>query len=353
MVKQVTASIREAIVATKVEYDSLNQAIKIAKAQGADAKAIRTLIQLKDNVKANRLANDNKLLKAMPLATNVVNLEGSWYAVRYTNEKNDLTISVEILNDKDVPILQRDGRSERELSQRDLNTLVPGCIDEAMLEMYKQSVVHKANEYVYDYCSILVEQESVIEVVRPTTVSAHSGMRYVQRKLRIGVNNESVAEDYRRSHLKEVEAGVLEGYSKSEQVWVADDGMVFSFDEDNIMYVVGDASGPNNIVTLYEEDFGFSKEINRSITFQQLEVLKVARESLRLTERELEESLRGNDEALRLATDQIEYLQCQIDELVAQKDIIMSKRELFAKSMKTAKSKYSAEFNKLFMKWSS
>lgn len=351
MSSKVNANFKVNFMTTKIEYDSLSLAIKLARLNGAEEKSIQSLIIMKQKVKDQRVQDDTKMLKSMSLANNIVHLEGSWYAVRYLNEKNDSVLKLDILRAEDIPILQRDGRNERELSRRDLDTMLPGCLDEAELEIYKQLTTSRAQEYVYDVCQVEIVPEAQLEVVRPITVSSHAGMRFVQRKLRIGMSNETVAEDYRRTHLKEVEAGVLEGYAKSEQVWIADDGMVFNFDEDNVMYVIGNAGGPNNIITLYEEDFGFSKEINRVITIKQLDVLTVARESLRSAEQEHDEAVRGSDDEVRSIADEIALLQAQIELLSAQRVTIMAGREQHTKALRVAKSRYSVEFNKLFKKW--
>lgn len=356
MSKQLNESIKSTIMATKAEYDSLHQAIRLAKLHNADDKNIRDMVLAKEELKSRRVSDDAKILKLMTLATNVINMQGSWYAIRYLNDKNDLAISLEILNSNDIHVLQRDCRSERELSRKELAALVPGCIDEVELEIHKQSSINKAHQYLHDYCGIVIEDTespSEAEVERPVNVSAHVGMRWVQRKLGIGVNNETVAEDYRRTHLKEVEAGVLEGYSNAEVVWVAEDGIEFSFGEDNIMYVKGNQNGYNNLVTLYEEDFGFTKDINRMITFKQLEVLAQARQSLWDTEREQDELLKGTDDAIRDIVDKVALLQSQIELLHAEKATLMSVKDQHLKVMKVARNKYSSEFNKLFKKWNS
>lgn len=340
-------------MATKIEYDSLNQAIRLAKTNGAEEKDVKRLILDKQMTKDIRTVDDAKLVKSMPLGSNILHLTNGWCAIRYLNEKNDLSISHEILNPNDEHVLLRDGRVERELSRTELEVLVPGCIDEVALELYKQTVVRGAHKKLYDYCNITILDEEVIEsieqVVRPITVSSHAGMRYVQRKLGIGANNEVVAEEYRRLHARDVEQKVLEGYMKSEPVWTGDDSIVFSLDADNFMYVMGD----NNIITLYEEDFGFSKEINRMITLEQLVVLSKARESLRQSEQEYEDATRDSDGSIKAIVDQMEILSNQLAWLGAEKATIQAVNEQNGKKMKLDKSKYSAEFNKLFKKWDS
>lgn len=344
-------------MSTKIEYDSLNQAIRLAKTNGADEKDIKKLILNKQTIKDIRAVDDAKLLKLMPLGSNLYHLSGGWYAIRYLNEKNDLALSHEILNPNDEHVLVRNGKVERELSRMELEILVPGCIDEVALELYKQTVSKEAHRHLHDYCNIVIDQEPIDEpedteeVVgpMPISVSSHAGMRCVQRKLGIGAGNEIVAEEYRRLNYREVEQIVLEGYERSEHVWTGDDGIEFSLDGDNFMYVKGE----NTIITMYEEDFGFSKEINRMITMEQLQVLAKARESLRQSEQEYEDANRDSDGQIKAIVDQMEILSNQLAWLGAEKATILAVNEQNGKKMKLDKSKYSAEFNKLFKKWDS
>jgi hypothetical protein len=302
--------------------------------------------------------NSNKVLRAMPLSNNLVQLEGNWHAIRYLNEKADTCLKIDIMRKEDVYLLQRDGRHERELNRNDIETLLPALIDDESLELYKQHLAIKAKELVYEQSGVLIgddeePNEEVEEVIpdeeKPVTVSTHAGLRWVQRV--IGIKNEQQAEEYRRKHMVEVNEAVLDAYGKADKVWEDDDDITYWFDPDNIMYVRGMQNGNPNIITLYEEEFGFSKAINRMITLEQLSVLADVRESLRESELAVHETNIRVDYEVQGINDEITVLESQIALLVSQRAKAIADRDLSNKQVKATKDKYTAEFNKLFKKW--
>jgi hypothetical protein len=302
--------------------------------------------------------NSNKVLRAMPLSNNLVQLEGNWHAIRYLNEKADTCLKIDIMRKEDVYLLQRDGRHERELNRNDIETLLPALIDDESLELYKQHLAIKAKELVYEQSGVLIgddeePNEEVEEVIpdeeKPVTVSTHAGLRWVQRV--IGIKNEQQAEEYRRKHMVEVNEAVLDAYGKADKVWEDDDDITYWFDPDNIMYVRGMQNGNPNIITLYEEEFGFSKAINRMITLEQLSVLADVRESLRESELAVHETNIRVDYEVQGINDEVTVLESQIALLVSQRAKAIADRDLSNKQVKATKDKYTAEFNKLFKKW--
>lgn len=352
MTNEVSVELKAQFMADKCLYDSLSQAIKLAKTSGCSEKQIRPLTLMKQEYKKLCANNTSKMLRAMPLSINVVQLEGNWHAVRYINEKADMCLKIDIISD--AHLLSRDGRYERELTRNDIESLLPALIDEESLELYKQHLAIKAKELIYEQAGVLIDgdepdEEPIADEDKPTTVSSHAGLRWVQRV--IGIKSEQQAEDYRRKHLAEVNEAVLDGYLKAEQVWADEDDITYWFDADNIMYVRGMQNGNPNIITLYEEDFGFSKQINRMITLEQLGVLTGVRDALRGAEEQVVETNTKVDHEVRGINDDITVLESQIALLVSQRAKAMADRDLSNKQVKAHKDKYVAEFNKLFKKW--
>lgn len=340
-----TDSFKEKFMDDKTEYDSLSQAIRLAKFNGADEKSIQPMITLKQTMKTVCADNSAKILKGMTLSKNMFHLKDNWYAIRYLNEKDDAVLKIDIINEKDVPLLQRDGRHERELSRNDLDMLLPGCIDEISLEIHKQYIGARAREIVYDHLKIEVAEE--VSEDRPTTVSSHAGRRWVQRVLGIGANNESVADEYRRKNMVDIGQAVLDGYGRAELMWQGEDGITYWFDGNNIMYVVGN----NNIITLYEEDFGFTRVINRMITLEQAEVLRQAHEHMQDCERKHVNDTKGIEDELQGISDKVKVLEAEIELLIAKKGTLTATREQSSKQLRVVRDTFNAEFNKLFKKW--
>jgi hypothetical protein len=342
-VTKLTNDFKDAYMYAKIEYDALEQAIRLAKLNGADDKAVQPLIRMKQSLKEICASNNMELAASMTLSSNIMHIKDSWYAIRYLNGRADTCVKVVPLNQKDLPILQRDGRKERELYEQDIETLLPGCIDEVALGLYNQMIENKAREYVYDHVGIKIEDD--VQEDKPITVSAHAGKRWVQRKL--GIKGDVQAEEYRRAHLEEVEKAVLEGYSKAQLVWVGEDQIDYYFDDENIMYIVGN----NTIITLYEEDFGFTKEINRMIVHKQLEVLRKAYKELEEAEKQYVNSTQETDKELQAIADEISILESQIELLRAKHAALVANKEQSNKQVKLARDRFNAEFNKLFKKW--
>jgi Mg2+ and Co2+ transporter CorA len=338
---KLTTEFKEEFINTKMQCDVLEQSIRLAKLNGADDKAVQPLIRMKQSAKEVFNESSAQLMANMQLSTNIVHLKDSWYAVRYVNHRADICIKVVPLNQKDLPILQRDGRKERELCEQDIDNLLPGCMDEAYMDLYNQTLNKRAREYLYDHLGMEIEDEQRDRI----TISAHAGKRWVQRKL--DIKGDTQAEEYRRTHFKEIEEAILESFGKAELVWSGDDQIDYYFDSENIMYIVGN----NTIITLYEEDFGFTKEINRMIVYKQLEVLREAYKEVEEAERQYADAIQGIDEEVQAITDEIAVLESKIEVLLARRSALYANMEQSNKQVKLARDSFMAEFNKLFKKW--
>jgi hypothetical protein len=192
--------------------------------------------------------------------------------------------------------------------------------------------------------------DETITAVEHIVVSSHAGKRWVQRV--IGIKDESQAEEYRRIHLKSVNDSILEAFSKAEKVWEEpEEDITFWFDENNMMFLKGRQEGVIKIITLYEEDFGFTRSINRIITLEQLNVLAKAREELQLANAKSIETRSQVESEVQAINDQITVLESQMALLVSERASKMALRDQGNKEQRLAKDKYTAEYNKLFKKW--
>jgi hypothetical protein len=366
---QVT-SIKAQFMDDKCLYDSLSQAIRLMRANNNTEKQMRPLTLLKQEYKKLCANNTKKVLSAMPLSTNLWQLDDNWHAIRYINEKADTCLKVEIMSKENASLLMRDGRYERELRRNDIDALLPAIIDEEGLDLYKQHIARKARELILEHTdavegfeySIEEPYEEVAEEVivpddeKPVITSFHAGKRWVQRIIAVNnphlnVKNEQQAEDYYRKHMTEINEAVLDAYGMAVKVWEDDDNITYWFDANNVMYVKGFENGVPKIITLYEEDFGFTKEINRMITLKQLEVLSGVYNSLKQAEVTAKEVNARAEADVQGINSEITALESQIALLVSQRAKVMADRDIGNKQVKVHKDRYIAESNKLFTKW--
>ncbi len=345
----------------KIMYDSLSQAIRLAKENDLEEKDIRALLATKRDLKTKYANNVSEALSRMSLSQNVLPLGGSWYGIRYISDKGEMSLEIEILNSKDLHVVQRDGRHERELNRKELNTFTPGIINESELEMYKQTIRSKAHALLLEQTGIafnvevgeseLLVQEDY-ELEQPVNVSAHAGVRYVQRVLKLWTNNDAKAEQYRKDTANEINGAILDIYNRATQVWESDDGFTYHYEEDsNLMFVKGSMSGKPNIVTLYPEEFGFNTDINRLIVKEQLDVMATAYDELLEAEDTYEKVSGDAERHIEDINNEISLLEAKVGALVAKRAVINAEQEQQSKQVASAKAKYTLEFNKLFKKW--
>lgn len=329
------------------QYDSLNKAIRLAKKHGVSDDALKQLIISKQEAKRLFDLETDKVLRSMTLSKNIIELGEGWYGVRYYSDKGDAKLAVELLLEKDLYIVERDGRRGRELSRADIDSFIPAMVDEPALEVYKQSVLKDAYDIVRESCGIEVTMDATSEPEGIASVSFHAGKRWVQRVLNI--KNDSKAADHYRLNKDEIDQAILDGYASSTLQWIDKEDLIqYFFDDSNMMYVVG---ANNKIVTLYGVDFGFSHDINRAIVMKQLEVIKDTHDDLIVAEHDFYKLTTAQEGQARYLTNEIKVLEASIEALVAKRDAMLATREESSKAVKLCKEKHQAECDKLFKKW--
>lgn len=330
----------------KYNYDAMDEAVRIAATNGVDNFKEMTIV--KNNLKDQYIAVKKEVLANMSLRTNVIQLEGSWHAVRYMDNKLDTHLKLYLLNPSDTFVLLRDCNTESNLSKKELDTFIPGIIDQPAIDNYKTSVQSKAITILGEYTGEewTLSNEDKEEEQKQITVSHHARQRWVERRL--GIKGNTQIDNYIRENYTQINEDIIKEFKGSEHFWhEPTDNVDFYFDEANFMYVYCD----NNIVTLYEEDFGFTTEINRIVTLQQKEVIKEAHNELLSATDEHDEVMQRVNREIQSVEDEIKVLEQKIDLLRSNKRSVLNEQEESLQKLKYHQATYNAETNKLFKKW--
>src|SRR5690606_37062945 len=183
-------------------------ALTRANEEGIKQTEVQSLVTRKQKARDAYLKTESKVLSRMNLSTNVIELQDAWVAIRYVNGSGDLSLEIESINYGDRYLLKRDGRVEKEVTIPVLEYLMPACIDSDEKTQMDYQVLQRATKLLEALTSYEAPQDDIdpgavldSEVGTGTTsVSKHSATRYVQRVLKIGANNEAVAEEHRRDN---------------------------------------------------------------------------------------------------------------------------------------------------------
>ena len=355
----ISESAKEEFLSFKFEYDSVSQAIKLAKGKGdigaLDAD-IQELIKTKDTMKRRYQTFMENFVKKMPLSSNVLSLGEGWYGVRYLDHNLNRALKIDLIEgDKVLSVIHRDGRYDEEFSKAALDSLVPSVVDMDALEKYKGRIAINALKYIREYCGVTLEppaEETIGQVSEEGIgVTHHAGKRWVQRV--IGIANDASAVEYKRQHLEEVEKAVLDGFNSAEHLWSdPEEDYEFYFDPNNMMYVVGNQeSGSKSIVTVWESDFTFTKGINRAIVLEQIKVIDKCWWDLKDTIDCHEDLKEDVQEGIRQVNDEIGALTAQIELLKAKRNTLTAQLDESSKVLNKAQVDYKVQYDKLFKKF--
>lgn len=349
-------------VEKKTNYNIISQAHKLVKQVVSDmddlpvvyAEEVAKISALKSKSKEEHLEEISRVLdkyfgKRVVQESNMIKIGEGWYGIVYSNRKK-LDLKIDYISENDISFLER--RTGEEYHSRiDLEAVLPACINDILLEIYKNSLEIEARrllEKEAPYCfSALQEEVPAEEGSKGMGVSIHAQKRWIQRRLKVeGLDTDSKVEFYRREHTEEVTSQVLEGLYSANKVWEDVDGTSYFFDESNMMYIVGN----NSVITVYEENFGFSKSINRSIVLQQLEVL---RQSKGILDKEIEEyecSLSKISASIEKVDSKISRFELALSKLREKRDALVGDRKGKRDNLMKKRLDYEKEYNKLFKK---
>lgn len=358
-------------VKQKIEYDTISQACKIAKKTIANRdndedsmtairhKELESLLRTKAEYRDQYMAMISNIVdtffRRRLVESNLIEIGEGWYGIAYYISKDKVDLKIDYVITIDFSILERT-HGEEYHSRIDLEAILPACIDEVALGVYKQTLVERAKEYLREeapecYKLEYVYKEKVVKepkrVVSPLCASIHSQKRWIERKLKPeGITSDSAIELYRRDHAEEVSAQIIEGMKGATKVWEDADHIDYYFGKDNIMYVVGGA----NIITVYEEDFGFSKSINRSIVLQQVEVLKEYYGILTKEIKDYNIMVERSDKDIESLNKAMEELQSKIDCIKESKRALVSAKDDKRRKVMSSRMDFEKEYDKLFKK---
>lgn len=333
----------------KVEYDTLSRAIKRAKIMGLDQGSIDLMITEKNVKKGLYSATIDKLQKKMPVNKNVQPLWDDWYVVRFADGGNK-HVKLEPLIESEIFLIQRDCKGGVEMQRTELDGLLPAVIDYRALDHYNVHIQQEADRLLLDKFGISEDTVDVLDpsVRRPVGISNHAGIRWVQRIHKLHTHNDALAETYRKQNSIRIQEEILGGFDTADPIWTNADGSEFYLDPDNIVYLLGT---DNTIVTIYEEDFGFDKSINRTITLAQLEILGAMGRDLAQKERETKEATESLSAVLYGIKDKLRILYAEIEELEAKERTVKAQKEEHSKSLTAQTTRFIGEYNKLFKRF--
>ncbi|MMZ43566.1 hypothetical protein D1872_51220 [compost metagenome] len=334
------------LVQAKIAYDVIEKQIElIGESDDSDISTslASQMIKARDAMETAKTG----VLKKMTLVSNVVEtaMLPGWYMVTFQDKDGSRDLLFAPVLSNSLYLIQRNVKEESDWKRSELDTLLPSVVDSYKQQAYEDTVAKKAIKALSEMGWVDWEEEVEDQTTESQIkTSYHAECRWVQRVM--GISSEYKAADYRNDHIEEVREAIKRGFSTAERVWVAEDGVEYWFDPDNMMYVYDPSQ--QTIITVYESDFTFSKDINRSIVFSQLEEIKSAWDKLvdvKECHKDAEDQIAAEIGSI---DDQIALLQAEIDLLSAKKQTKLSEKLESLRVMESARTQYTTEFNKLF-----
>ena len=332
----------------RVEHDAMNQAVKHCKAHGIDEGVVKRMILKKKEYSKVRSELESEMLGLMAQGTNLFAIDGPWYAIRYLDDKKQFKLTAEMLYaDKAYKLLR--GKFDKELSMKDLESMLPDIRDMDALALHKMKVFEIAEMRIREYTGVTIPVTNKSDM--PVMPTNHALRRRAERKFGI---SELESGEYVNKNRKDVEYDLMQEFDTSEHMWTDDDGYEYRFGAENTMFVVNvDENMPDRkaIITLYEERFGFDKAINRSIVYQQMDVIKQKHKEFKECVGEYDHVHERSSSRIYDVDTEIEHLKAQIELLEADKasyehDLFVAKNQL-----KVGRLAFNKEYDKLFKKW--
>jgi hypothetical protein len=358
----------------------LNMASAMAKNEGIPSSKIKKLHQEKGKLAKKISANESQILSRMTLSCNTyATSKDSWVFVRYQDDQSlDTKLALVAVSEGCLSTIQVDNRVVSQLSKDKLDSMMPLIEDIKAIEAFENQACllaidelkalgfHVTSSLMSNPMSVLLDVElsepekkdetshealpQQAEEDIELTVSLHSGKRYVQRVL--GILDDASAEAYYRANTKAVKRAIIYAVDKAEQVWRdRDDKIDYRLDDDNIIYVIGHDQAVPKVITLYELEFGFTKEINRTISLEQIKVLHdyharwLETESIVAIER-----VEAMDRLTSVDQD-IAVLKAQLRAKEAERKSIDADIDQMNSTVVLAEQVFTKEHSKLFKKW--
>lgn len=304
-----------------------------------------------------------KLLRKIPDGSNYIQIQQSWYGIR-VKSREQTTEGIEIhAIIGSLFLLERDGRKSKDLTPSELKAILADCCDKRAVEKYEADVYASALNWIktmfgrpWDPALEIPSQGAGEFPSIPRgkgkfshiRVSSHAGSRFVQRKLGLCLDSQSLALTYYQEHVKEVDVAILAALDKSKELWEDEDGVSYWFDtSDNMVYVIGTTPSPA-IVTMYEEDFGWGKERNRFLVLEQAKDLKKIKKNIGKMESDYDTLSKSNLAKRDEIDAEIAVLSAKIDLLKASYDKLLAQDEEAGRALALERKRLIKECGKLF-----
>jgi hypothetical protein len=339
------------LIELELELDSVKVALNMCKNDDnirsqVSKSDLKRLSQAQTKLQYDKDLLVRRILENMTLSSNVQPIQGRepWCIVRYIDSKADTFVGIYPIPEKELYLLKRDGRVEKELSSNTLSILMPGIEDIGAKEARSAEILGKSHRML-GLPEVIKEVEPV-EEESPSVMSYHSGLRWVQRVK--GIPDEFKAKDYLRENYETIQNEVTNSFDKAEDFYVSEYGIKFRFSEDNIMYVQGD---DGKVVTQYYEEFGFTPEINRMIVLKQREVILEHKERLEeIKGKKQEEEIKVSSE-VKSIDEMIKSYEAKIRALNERKSELSHRLKRYESETDEARYSLRSEENKLFREW--
>lgn len=370
---------------------ALQFAIDMAKEQGISTSKVKKLHQEKAKLTKKIDANEKQILARMTLSSNIQpTSKDSWVFVRYQDDVDqslDTKLKLLPIVPECLETVHVDCRESSPLTLTDLNGMVPLVQDTKCLVAYESLAdVTALNElssmfpdkfnasgikrphWGRNHNSMLIEVVEVVEKEKEEgneditphqaeentafTVSSHACIRRVQRML--GIPDERMAEAHFKANAQSIRADIVNAIQKADVLWQdkhLDEPIDYYIDADNVVYVVGHDRSIPNVITLYEAEYGFSKEINRTIVMEQVKVIGNMHEQWMETSATTNEERAKALDSMQLVDDEVELLRRQLKAKESEKRAIEAKLDEFNMAEQVAEQAFNKEHSKVFKKW--
>jgi hypothetical protein len=331
----------ESILSVKEQYDTMCQAVKYARSVSLSEERIQPIIYERQQLRNNHLINIRNIVNKLTFTNNVVSIGDGWYGIRYQiNSKLDLKIEKSTVSN--MSLLKMENCRSRDLSTRELDSLLPALIDYPALDEYVDHIKARAEKVIQQVAGSTVVFREPTKKPEIAKVSWHASIRWVERLM--DMTNEE-AETYTRGHLQEVQDDILESWGRAIMVWQGTDTTDYLFDAtENVMFVTSN----NTIITLYEEDFGFDKHINTMIVHEQVKVLAQERELLSQYETSFTDAMSVVQSDLADVQVKKKRLQAMIAKLDTKEKDLIQHKVAEEHRIKLSCERFNNQFNKLF-----
>ncbi|MDP4225573.1 MAG: hypothetical protein Q8910_04240 [Bacteroidota bacterium] len=332
------------------EYDSISFAIRIAREVGMADEELTVLYNKRQSLNKSRLKREVKVLTHLQKEElNVMSVGEGWYGVRYTVGRKE-HVYIRPLNESEVHMLEGDRSNNRPPTREELDQILPSVMNMDTLEKHKHAIHTLANKLLIEYGFIATndntkEQSEAEETqLEGYQISGHARKRYAQRVL--GIRKEHEADEYAKEHVDEINAAInYQIQFNSELLWVDQEGIQYMFDTGNFVYLIGDNK---TIITLYEEDFNWNKEINRSIVYEQIGYITDLLNKANELDQEYTVVVESLDKDINNISNEISTLEITLEKLKTKRDGLNLKKTEYDQNLKYSWALFKQESNKLF-----